>query len=265
MWLQQGHKQINILLAEHINNSQLIHQLNDRHKQIGVGSTDGITHMRYAQLDALSEGVDDESLQVLQVELGRDEELLVGLDLHLGLAYDGRSHRHKLRVGWKLAPVDQSHVILQLVVEELVRQGDDELLLGQGACHDKRFQMELDEQLVEALSQSTWQVWVVDTVHDLLLIDELAHLVGHVIVALGTDCLIELQHVVVELEDYVVLVQFENADPAVLFWDVNCLQVNFRKYIYIYIFKIKRRSDGFLKKKIIKWNGERFTLDRKGS
>lgn len=32
MWLQQGHKQINILLAEHINNSQLIHQLNNRHK-----------------------------------------------------------------------------------------------------------------------------------------------------------------------------------------------------------------------------------------
>lgn len=196
--------------------------------------------MRNAQLDALGEGVDDEALQVVQVELGRDKQLLVGLDLHLGLAYDRRSHRHQLRVGWKLALVDQSHVILQLVVEELVRQRDDELLLGQSARHDKRFQMQLDEQLVEALSESTWQVRVVDTVHDLLLIDELADLVGHVVVALGTDCLIELQHVVVELEDYVVLVQFENADPAVLFWDVYCLQVNFKKDIYAKLDKISQ-------------------------
>lgn len=47
-----------------------------------------------------------------------------------------------------------------------------------------------------------------------------------VVVALRTDSLVQLQHVVVELKNDIVLVQLKDADPAVLFWDVYRLQVD---------------------------------------
>jgi len=75
-----------LLLTEYIDYGQLVHQLNDWHEQKGVGAADGIANVSDAQLDGLCKGVDGKLFEILQIEFGRYEELLVGFDLHFRLA-----------------------------------------------------------------------------------------------------------------------------------------------------------------------------------
>ncbi len=124
----------------------------------------------------------------------------MGLDFHVLFAYVGRPDRDEFFAGRELALLHQAHVVVDLVIAELGAQRDHILVFGEGARGDKGLEVQRDEQVVEALAQWTGHVGAGDAVHELALVDESADLVGHVVVALSTDSLVEHQAVLVEAE-----------------------------------------------------------------